>query len=362
MHNSWLLRQSNQQRFLNLGAKPLVHQTSPEHPLGVSSAYPEKRKQIVNVLLTSCPSSGTFKTMDEQLAQLATEAQWYAPQTEERQFALTRLVDEMLRSRQICRPLGSQPLFGVYQEIFEQVRQQLLLDVSEQLNQYNPKQMTVRAWTNILRNQAIRKILNNTQLKKLAIEVQRHPPYTELRQYALGELIEAIRLSGRLCHPHRASFSPQFYDLLYDEAVNKTLTYVCRKIDNYDPERGDKKFMNWVNFRLERVFIESAHEFREPNTRDLSSLTELEKIVQPEEPLSLLEMVRECLEENAENIFKQAHIKNRPDANFRFIALARISGKSWEEISAELGIPLPTLSSFFQRSCEKFRSKFRQYP
>jgi len=316
---------------------------------------------MANALLTSCTASGSFKTMDERLEQLVKQAQRETPQTEGRQLTLTQLVDEILRSRKICRQFGSQPLFGVYQEIYEQVRQQLLRDVGEKLNQYNPKQMTVRAWANTLKNQAFRTILDDTQLKKLAIEAQRHPPYTELRQYALGELVEAIRLSGKLGHPHRARFSPQFYNLLYDEAVNKTLTYVCRKIDTYDPERGEQKFMNWVNFRLDRVVIESSREFREPNIMSLPSLAELEEMVQPEEPASLFERVRESLEEDAENIFKEMHIRNRPDANFSAIALARFSGKSWEDISTEFAIPLPTLSRFFQRSCDKFRSKFRQY-
>lgn len=298
--------------------------------------------------------------MDERLEQLVTLAQRHTPQTEGWQLALTQLVNEILRSRKICRPLGSQPLFGVYQEIHEQLQQQLMRDVSEKLNQYDPKQTPVRVWGSTLRNQVYRKILDDAQIKKLAIEAQRHPPHTELRQYALGELVEAIRLSGRLCRPHRASFSPQFYNLLYEEAVNKTLTYVCRKIDKYDPERSERKFMNWVNFRLDRVIIESRHEFREPEIKDLPSLSELEEIIRIEEPLSLLEKVRESLEEDAGNFFKKAHIRNRPDANFSAIALARFSGKSWEDISADLGIPLPTLSSFFQRCCEKFRSKLRQ--
>lgn len=315
---------------------------------------------MVNALLTSCDSSGIFKTMDERLEQLFNEAQRHAPQSEGRQLALIQLVDEILRSRKICRPFRSQPLFSVYREIYEQVRQQLLRDIREELNQYNPKQMPVRLWSNTIRNQVFRKILVDAQLKELAISAQRYSPDRELKQYALGELVEAIRLSGKLCRPHRTNFSPQFYDLLYDEAVNKTLTYVCLKIDKYDPERGDKKFMNWVNFRLERVFLDSCREFRDPNIMNLASLTDLEKMVQQEEPVSLYEIVRECLEEDAENIFKKAHIRNRPDANFSAIALARFSGKSWEQISAEFAIPLPTLSRFFQRSCEKFRSKLKQ--
>ena len=299
--------------------------------------------------------------MDEQLEKLVKEVQQHTPQTEEWQLAITELVDEILRSRKICRPLSSQPLFGVYQKLYEQVRQQLLCNVGEKVNQYNPKHTTVRAWINALQTQAFRTILDDAQLKKLAIEAQQQPQYSELRQYALGELIEAIRLSGKLCRPHRASFSIQFYDLLYDEAVNKTLTYVCRKIDKYDPERGDKKFMNWVNFRLDRMFIETCREFREPNFKELPSITELEEIVQPEEPPSLVERVRECLEEDVGDVFKHTHIRNRPDANFSAIALARFSGKSWEEISVDFGISLPTLSSFFQRCCEKFRLKLQQY-
>jgi DNA-directed RNA polymerase specialized sigma24 family protein len=181
-----------------------------------------------------------------------------------------------------------------------------------------------------------------------------------LRQYALGELVEAIRLSGRLCHPHRKNFSPQFYDLLYDEAVDKTLTYVCRKIDNYDPERGDKKFMNWVNFKLDKMLLEVYHEEREQNILNLPSLAELEKIVQPEEPPSSLEILRDCLEENPQNLYKQTHIRERPDASFFAIALARISGKSWQEISEKFGIPLATINRFFQRCCEKYRSSLRK--
>lgn len=299
--------------------------------------------------------------MDKRLEQLVTEVQRYAPQSKERQLALIGLVDEILRSRKIARSPIGQPLSGVYRELYEQVRQQLLRDIERTIGNYNSTSINARMWANTLRNQAFRTILNDAQLKNLAIEAQRHPPHTELRQYALGELIEAIRLSGKLIRPHRTRFSPQFYELLYEEAVNKTLTYICRKIDTYDPGRGEQKFMNWVNFRLDRVVIEACREFREPNSMSLPSLAELEEIVKPEEPPSLFERIRESLDEDAENIFKNTHIRNRPDANFSTIALARFSGKSWEDISAEFEIPLPTLSRFFQRCCEKFRSKFRQY-
>ncbi|KAB8320417.1 hypothetical protein SD81_002095 [Tolypothrix campylonemoides VB511288] len=314
-----------------------------------------------NALLTSCTSSGTFMSIDARLEQLVIQAQCYAPQSQERQLALTRLVDEILRSRKVARPFVGQPLFSIYKKIYEQVRQKLLHNINEEFDNYDPTLFPVRAWSNNLRQRALKKILDDNQLKNLAIEAQRYPPNTELRQYALGELVEAIRLSGRLAHPHQKKFSsPQFYELLYDEAVNKTLAYICRKIDTYDPERGDKKFMNWVNFRLDRVILELFVEFNEPNVKKLPSISDLERIVQQEKPLSLFDIVRETIEEDAENLFKTAYIKNRPDANFQAIALARFSGKTWEEISAELKISVSSLSVFYLRCCEKFRSRLQQ--
>ena len=300
-------------------------------------------------------------TMDEQLEQLVTEAKRHTPQTEGWQLALTQLVKEILRSRKIGRPPIGQPLSGVYQEIYEQAQQQLLHKVGEELSNYNPTRTPVRTWVNTLRNHAFRIVLDDGQLKKLALEAQRHPPHTELRQHALGELVEAIRLSGKLSHPHRTRFSPQFYDLLYEEAVNKTLMYVCRKIDKYDPERGqDKKFMTWVNFRLDRVIIETSREFKDPKLVDLPSLSDLEERLPSDESPSLFDKLRESIEEDAKNLFRKTHIRNRSDANFQAIAIARFSGQSWEEISTQFRIPIPTLSSFFQRSCEKFRSHFSQ--
>lgn len=298
--------------------------------------------------------------MDERLEQLVTEAKQQAPQTEGRQLALTNLVNKILQSRKIARPLIGQPLFGIYQEIYQLLQQELLHKVDEELTNYNPTRTPVRTWVNNLQNHAYRTVLEDTQLKKLALEAQRHPPYTELRQYALGELVEAIQLSGKLGHPHRTQFSGQFYELLYEEAVNKTLTYVCQKIDNYDPERGqEKRFMSWVNFRLDRVIFDTIGAFREPGVIYLPSLSDLEDKLQPDESVSLLDQARETIEIDGQKLFKKTHIRNRPDANFQAIALARFAGENWEEISAKFGIPLPTLSSFFRRCCEKFRPQFR---
>lgn len=173
----------------------------------------------------------------------------------------SELVDTMMRSRKVGRPPRGQPLTGIYKEICDRIRHQLtqlLQDcVTKGLLQPDP------TWGYQLRSQATQEALTDPLLKGLALEAQTQPNPSNLRQHALLQLVEAIRACGRLARPHRAKFNPSFYTLLYEEAVNRTLVYVCQKIDTYDPNRGQaQKFMNWVNFRLDRMVIECRRQFR----------------------------------------------------------------------------------------------------
>lgn len=298
--------------------------------------------------------------MDERLTQLVQEAQLLVSKGESVQLPLlTPLVDEILRSRPIGRSLPGRPLSGVYQEIFDRIHDHLLDGIVDALNHYNPTRESVRDWAIALQTTALKQVLDDVQLKQLALEAQRHPRQTAERQHALTQLVTAIKLSGRLARPHRTTFTPSFYELLYDEAVNRTLTYICCAIDNYDPDRGDKKFMNWVNFRLERVMIDCRHEFSDRETTELPNLNDLEHIAQPEESDSPVQLLRDYIEQDAEQVFQHTHIRDRPDANFRKIALDRFDDQSWEDISQCLGIKIPTLSSFFQRCCQKFAPNSR---
>lgn len=302
---------------------------------------------MVDTLLTS--SIGvTVMTTDEELTQLIRETKQQPLNSLERQNALNQLVDTILRSRKICRPLKGQSLVGVYEEIYQVVRQQLLHDVGEAVSKYNQQLPTVREWVNTLRDDAFKNVLNDARLKQLAITAQQSQ--TEERQYAMRELVEAIRLSGRLIRPHRTMCSPGSYNLIYEEAVNRTLIYICQRIENYDPTRGKGRFMNWVNTRLKWLFVEVKQEF--PLWDDFPPEFD---VPQPENHPSLGEQIRQCIAEDANNIFKTTHMRNRPDANFQAIALAIISEKTWEQIAKEFKVNLPAISNFFRRSCQRFK-------
>lgn len=295
--------------------------------------------------------------MESNFKQLVLTLQGQLPGVDE--DIASELVDTMMRSRKVGRPPRGQPLTGIYREICDRIRQhltQLLQDCIEK-GRLDP----APTWGYQLRAQATQAALTDPLLKGLALEAQRQPNPSGLRQHALLQLVEAIRACGRLARPHRAKFTPSFYTLLYEEAVNRTLVYVCQKIDTYDPNRGQaQKFMNWVNFRLDRMVIECRRQFSDRDTQELPNLNDLERLSQPEPQSSLASDVRDYIAADPEDVFKSTHIRKCPEASFQAIALARFSDQSWEEISNQFGIKIPTLSSFFQRCCDKFSDQFQQ--
>lgn len=296
--------------------------------------------------------------MNNRLEQSVIAAQRSAPQTNERDVAFAALADEILRARRICRPSANCPLSGIFLEIYQAARQHLKQQLEAQIDRARPPSVSLREWVENLRDLALKSVLSDDRLQAIALHAQRAST-PEQRQYALRELVEAIRISDRLCRPHRGKFNPQFYELLYEEAVNQTLVYVCQNIDKYDPERS-RKFMTWVNFRLDKLVIESRWDFSFSNVQELPSLEDLEAPIEEDSnDVRLALELEKFIQQDEKNIFKKEHIRDRPDANFQTIALATLQGKTWEELSQELKIKVPTLSSFFRRCCQKFSPHFK---
>jgi len=275
---------------------------------------------------------------------------------------INQTVATILRSRPLCRQFNGTPLKGVYQEIYERARTNLFDHLHQHLVDFNaqPKQQlrTIKqlepAYLYKLQQQFLQQILDDSQLKKMGLAAQRYSVNSELRTYALTELIKAIKLSGKLCRPHVGKFSNGLYSILYEEAVAETFAYVCLNIDMYDPERGNRKFMNWVNFKLDKQVLKCYAHFQRHAQHEISSFSGLEQIRQPMSNPDLSQILQEYLLKDPNKVFITTHIRDRPDANFSNIALAKFSGLSWEEISQRWGIPVPTLSSFYNRWCRRF--------
>lgn len=119
--------------------------------------------------------------------------------------------------------------------------------------------------------------------------------------------------------------------------------------------------MTWVNMLLTKRFFPEAipKVIGKKNEINLEN-SHLESIPSIE-PISLFEQVRACIESDPEGNFIREHIKGHPEANFQAIAIRRYSGVSWKDISAESGIVITSLHSFYQRCVKNFAPKIREY-
>jgi hypothetical protein len=207
------------------------------------------------------------------------------------------------------------------------------------------------------------------RLKQLAIEAQRHPPKSKQRQRVLAKLVSAIQQSGKLARPYKGCFRG-FYEEIYAEAQQRLFCHICDRLDDYDSQR---EVLQWANFLLtKRFFIEASRTFmptvpkgvdqkqiKKFTIDDLDRNNPIE--VNPQLIPSLSEEVIQCLNDDPEGIFQTTYVASNPAANFQFIAIKILSGYAWKEISDELGIKVPTLSSFYQRCLTKFAPKFKEY-
>ncbi|NJM22940.1 MAG: sigma-70 family RNA polymerase sigma factor [Richelia sp. SM1_7_0] len=207
--------------------------------------------------------------------------------------------------------------------------------------------------------------------KELAEAAKENPAKIRAKQQALTRLVSALQSSGKLVRPQPGQFQG-FYKEIYAEALQRLFTHVCKKIETYDPE---KEVLQWINFLLKRQFFpEAAREFFptlpkgvDPRSVKILTSDDLDREnpteVNPQQVPLLSQQVIQCLEEDPEGIFKSTHIKGCPAANFQIIAIQHLSRYSWEEISQKFdpAIPIPTLSSFYQRCVTKFAPKLKEY-
>ncbi|MEH2326868.1 MAG: sigma-70 family RNA polymerase sigma factor [Nostoc sp.] len=110
--------------------------------------------------------------LDSHLLQLAISAQKYPPRSPERQLALTKLISGIVRSCRLCHPQKSQFPAAVYENIYDEARQELLLYICEKIEKYDAERGSVMAWVNVLLERrffkdAIKKFQNNTSSIKI---------------------------------------------------------------------------------------------------------------------------------------------------------------------------------------------------
>lgn len=204
------------------------------------------------------------------------------------------------------------------------------------------------------------------RLQLLVIEAQEQPTDSLRRKKTLATLFKEIHQARTLWRNQTRYWylENSFYEDLRQEALQQVSLEFFKRIDNYNPQ---KPVMAWINHTLQQRFKDILHEHftkgttpKFQNKVPIISLDQLdtfisERLISGEYQISDEELLNNHLSDDPDKIFGTKHIKGHPQATFQYIAIALLNGKKWKDISTDLGgIPISTLSSFYERSLKDF--------
>ncbi|MBD2345585.1 sigma-70 family RNA polymerase sigma factor [Anabaena subtropica] len=196
------------------------------------------------------------------------------------------------------------------------------------------------------------------QLRYLVAQACGHPPGSPQRQKLLTQI---IRMTSRKLWRENTAY--------YQDALQQTWLYFCRNVcegltgQKYDPTYGT--VITWLNAylkrRLQDFYINQNKE--QATTVPLrirqSKSGESREIIDPVENLAatpeappILEELETWVKTDLSGELRSIHVKGRPDVNCQVLILKRLPPEvSWKELSEQFALPIPTLSSFYQRQC-----------
>jgi hypothetical protein len=251
---------------------------------------------------------------------------------------------------------------------------------------------------------------------ELALEAKSYPTGSKDRQKCLTKLTKAILQSQPSCTNY-CNLPHPIYMELQNEAIQKVFFQLYdKKLDEYDPAKSHilhwfretlgfrfcdicAKYLNirrnkkmkalkicmlaffkggenlgllllwqiiYANLVLPKTYKIQQQSLDEPVSQndDPSSKTLLDLIEQPETAHPRhreYEQLRRLIEKDPTGKFRQAHVEKREEVTFQAIALGRIDGRSWNDLSEQWNIKVSVLSSFYQRSIQRFKQIFRDY-
>jgi DNA-directed RNA polymerase specialized sigma24 family protein len=203
-------------------------------------------------------------------------------------------------------------------------------------------------------------------LSSLILEARKYPVGSPKRQRLLTDVIRSIQRSGKVWRDYQIPVEQ------YQEALQQTLIYVCQHLETYDPIRANP--LTWFNcilkFRIKDVrrksFLETCYRqsssFHSANFDQVIDM--IDRIPAPAMD-GAEDMLQELLVwlEQERSMLEQKSVRNHSAINVYSLIMRRLPTDrqmSWNQLSEEFGVSVPTLSSFYQRQCVPVLREFGQ--
>jgi hypothetical protein len=137
--------------------------------------------------------------------------------------------------------------------------------------------------------------------------------------------------------------------------------YICEATtgQRYDPDRAS--LITWLdNYLRRRLQDIEISKFKELSItissvkrgKDGELIDIIDSIPASPDIPPMLQDLRTWAEIDADGTLQSTHIKGHPNVNCQLLILRRLPPEtSWDNLSKELAIAIPTLSAFYQRKC-----------
>jgi hypothetical protein len=190
-------------------------------------------------------------------------------------------------------------------------------------------------------------------------EACKHPAGSRDRNQYLTYMIRAI--------------APQLWKTntpYYADALQQTWIYFTKFIcTTYDPNRGSP--VTWLNAYLryrhqdlvtqgiQQRYHECAIDPRAADTGNFGYTVVKDVAAQEYGSLDLLQQIIDWVESDPEKILRHTRLPKNPQINAQILIRFRLPPETpWKEISDQLNVPIPTLSTFYQRKCLPLLQRF----
>jgi DNA-directed RNA polymerase specialized sigma24 family protein len=207
---------------------------------------------------------------------------------------------------------------------------------------------------------------SSIDLSNLLLEARAYPVGSPQRQQRLTYIIRQMQRSGKIWRDYQISVDQ------YNEAVQQTWIYFCQNLDSYDPTRANP--LTWFNcvlkFRIKDLRRKTIEEERRIQPHFVNAMTDdsaidlIDRLPAPDvnQAEQMMNDLLTWLHQERSNL-EQKSIRNHAAINVYTLITRRLPTEhqvSWQMLSQEFGVSVPTLSSFYQRQCIPLLREFSQ--
>ncbi|MBV6622411.1 MAG: hypothetical protein KI793_05555 [Rivularia sp. (in: Bacteria)] len=266
----------------------------------------------------------------------------------------------------------------IHEEIYHQVYQILLREASNVYDEQQLQKLLLKlSLDDLLKQEIYQSIdilaINARELSQSLDTQQLYPPATKEYLSGCQQLFYATRICGKTKRPYLNYRTSKFYQDIVHEYEMQIWRFICREIKKFEHGKNQNIndenvscFMAWLNGCSTNLFKKALAKYNKTSPEmlliedNLKENNDYTNLLAFHEEMSLSAKIINLIEQDEMGLFRNEHIKNKPEVNFREIVLSLRDGKKMKDIADNFDVPLQSLYTLQKRCIDKYRNYIKK--